>query len=336
MGDSLKIKKIVITLVITLSVMSLCLAPGCSKSTGVPKARKPHIAAPKPAVWSSINRVVVIFLENTDINEAINQTFTKQLIQKGALLNQYFGITHPSQPNYIAFVAGQTYGVDSNDLYNLNAKHIGDLLEGAGKTWKSYAEAYPGNCSLAGQVDTYFRKHSPLISFKNIQNNPQRCANIVNGTQFKTDLLAHALPQFSLYIPDINNDGHDTGNGFADQWLSGFFAQALQVSNILDDTLFVITFDEGVSGGSNQIATILYGAGVKPGVSSEQDYDHYCLLKTIEGIFGLPDLGQYDASAPPIDDVWNNSTPVSATAPGSTSPGSTPSSTTPSSTPSSI
>jgi hypothetical protein len=42
-----------------------------------------------------------------------------------------------------------------------------------------------------------------------------RCAKVVNAADplagLDADLAAGTLPQYSFYTPDINNDGHDTG-----------------------------------------------------------------------------------------------------------------------------
>src|SRR4051812_21718212 len=56
-------------------------------------------------------KVVIIVLENTDYSEALNQPFLSQLVSRGALLSNYYAVTHPSQPNYIALISGSTHGV---------------------------------------------------------------------------------------------------------------------------------------------------------------------------------------------------------------------------------
>jgi len=54
------------------------------------------------------------------------------------LATNYFGVTHPSQPNYIAATSGSTNGViDDNDI-TINVPNIVDQLETHSKTWKGY------------------------------------------------------------------------------------------------------------------------------------------------------------------------------------------------------
>lgn len=107
-----------------------------------------------------------------------------------------------------------------------------------------------------------------------------------------------------MYIPNLKNDGHDTGVGYANDWLKQALGPILEDSKVLSDTLFVITFDEDDGLHFNRIYTVLLGAGVRSGARSSQHYNHYDLLKTVEEIFYLNDLGRNDSSAEAILDVW--------------------------------
>ena len=91
----------------------------------------------RPTAWHDIKHIVVVVLENTKFKDAIAQPFLGGLAQKGALLSNYKGVVHPSQPNYIA---RNTHGV----LTDMEA-HLGDLLENQNLIWKAYAEGYPDN-----------------------------------------------------------------------------------------------------------------------------------------------------------------------------------------------
>ena len=249
-------------------------------------------------------KVMVIVLENTDYDEALTQPFLSQLVAKGALLSNFYAEAHPSQPNYIALISGSTNGVSSDSLANLNGQQIGDLLEAKGLQWKAYAEQYPGNCFLGATSGKFARKHVPFLSFKNIQNDKQRCNRIVDASELSTDISNGTLPDFSLYSPDLDNDGHDTGAAYADQWLSSKFGPLLQNSSFSKDLLLVVTFDESESLGPNHVFTVLYGDGIAPGVVSNDSYTHYSLLRTIEDEFGLGTLSQGDSQASAISGIW--------------------------------
>jgi hypothetical protein len=189
-------------------------------------------------------KVFIVVLENTAYGDALAQPFLASLAARGALLTNFFAEAHPSLPNYVALTAGSTYGLTSNADVTLDVSHVGDLLERAGRTWKAYAEGYPGNCFLGSSAGTYVRRHVPFLSFRNVQTDPARCQRIVNASALASDIENGTLPDYSVYIPDLNDNGHDTGVAFADQWLARTFGPRLQDSRFTDGMLFVVTFDE--------------------------------------------------------------------------------------------
>src|SRR4051812_13312635 len=83
-------------------------------------------------------RVFVVIFENTNADDSKSQPFMKSMIARGGYLNDFHALAHPSEPNYIAMVAGDPLGVADDDEYNLDARHLGDLLEAKGLTWKVY------------------------------------------------------------------------------------------------------------------------------------------------------------------------------------------------------
>jgi hypothetical protein len=253
----------------------------------------------------SFKKVMIIVLENISYTAAMSQNFLSNFAKRGALLSNLDAETHPSQGNYIAMTAGTTEGVLSDKPYNLNAKHIGDLLETAGKDWRVYAQGYPGNCFLGAQSGNYVRKHVPFLSYINVQKNPQRCAKIVDDSGFNSDISNGRLADFTLFVPDIKNDGHDTGVAYADKWLNSYVGPLMNNPAFMKDMLLIITFDEDdQSTTSNHIYTAVYGDSVAPGSVSSNSYTHYSLLRTIEDNLGLGTLGQNDSTAAPVTGVW--------------------------------
>lgn len=259
----------------------------------------------RPDSWNSIKHVVVVVLENQPARIAKAQPYMQSLTTKGAYLSNLFAITHPSQPNYIALVAGSNLGVTTNNNVTLDALHVGDLFDSRNLTWKAYAENLPATgCFLGTTNGDYARRHEPFISFRTVQANPLQCAKIVPGTKFFTDLAENKLPSFSLYIPNNRNNGHDTTVQFADNWLKNTFGPVLNNATVLADTLFIITFDEDDDSGNNNIYGAFVGAGVKVGAVSNVRYTLYSVLRLIEDIFELGSLCQNDSTAPQINDIW--------------------------------
>jgi hypothetical protein len=252
------------------------------------------------------SRVLVIVFENADPSEALAVPAFADLARTSALLTNYHAVAHPSQPNYIALIAGSTLGVQTNAVVSLPGQHIGNLLEKHGKTWRVYAENYPGHCFLGPIAGLYTSKHVPFLSFRNVRKNPARCANIVDASEFDKDLAANRLPDYSLYIPNNLNDGHRTSIRVAGEWFAKRFGSLIAANRLPNDLLLVLTCDEdeGRPGEDNRVIAILHGAMVAPGRRSDQSYTHYSLLRTIEEGLGLGTLGRQDASAPVIQDIW--------------------------------
>jgi acid phosphatase len=256
----------------------------------------PMIETASPSVAT---KIMIVVLENTDYAAALQQPFLTSLAKQGALLTNLSAEAHPSQPNYIALVAGSTFGVVSDDNVTIDRPHLGDLVEAKGLQWKVYAEGYPGNCYLGAAAGTYARKHVPFLSFRDVQQDPRRCARMVNADQLQSDIRDGTLPSFSLYIPDLNDDGHDTGVAYADRWLAGTFGPILQDPNSSTGLLLIVTFDESASSlfGGNRVATIIVGGAVRPGTVLSDKYNHYSLLRLVEDQLGLGSLGQGDKDA---------------------------------------
>ncbi|KAI9306477.1 phosphoesterase family-domain-containing protein [Cunninghamella echinulata] len=251
------------------------------------------------------DRVVIFIFENNDFSKVHADPFFGSLAKKynGIELTNFAATTHPSQPNYIALIAGSQLEVDDNSEYNINSKSIVDLLEAKGISWKSYQESYTGNCNLAMSIGTYRRKHNPFISFSNVQKNPEWCSKIVSASQLKTDIANNQVPQFVFYTPDMKNSAHDTNIAYASNWFKNYLEGSdniIQKPAFNKNTMFVSTWDEDSGSTPNKIQTVLFGPDFHKSTTATTDnteYTHYSLLRTIEDNWDLGDLGQNDKSA---------------------------------------
>ncbi len=284
----------------TLSVLSVSVT-GC-------RARQPHPSAAgspaaKPFPGRQFEHVLIIVLENEDNATVVADPYMKSLSQRGRRFASYNGLFHPSYPNYLALVAGNSFHTYGDLQKNIDAPTIADLLEAHHLTWTQYAESYPGgpgSCFVQARSrdGLYYRKHVPFLSFIPIQRTG-RCANVVPATQFDR----HHLPSYAFYTPNMKNDGHNTGLAYAVRWLRGFLEPILADDGVMKDTLVVVTFDESASQRGNHIYTVFLGDMVKQGVD-ESPYNHYNLLRTVEENFGVGTLGAQDAAVAPIVDAW--------------------------------
>ena len=258
------------------------------------------VAAPVPVVPRP-DHVVVVVLENknrTSILGSSKAPYLNALAARGANMAQSYGVTHPSQPNYVAMFAGDQHGVTTNACRNLGDKpNLGSQLQAAGLSFTGYSESLPSVGWRGCESGLYERKHSPWVNFSNLPasvNQP--------FTAFPEDYTQ--LPTVSFVTPNMCNDMHDCSVATGDAWmkrnLDGYARWAMT-----NNSLLVVTFDENAGGTVNQIATILVGQHVRPGLYAER-MNHYNLLRTLQDAYGLAPLG-HAAQAAPLKTIWTTS-----------------------------
>lgn len=277
---------------------------------------------PPPAQVPHFDHVFLIMMENTDygqlIGDAKNAPYMNALAARGTLLANYQALYHPSDENYLAIAGGDTF-VGGGVYYpkiHIAARHLGDLIEAAGKGWKSYLEGMGTPCNVTTQYDQNFEPDDgPFINFSNIQNDPARCrAHLVDLSEWFTDLKrAATTPAFAWLAADDYDDGEISGNGspkslrVQDAWLEQTLDPLFASSAWREQkSLLILTWDESNTVANNHIATIVVGSRgtVKAGFVSHRRYDHYSAARTIEAALGLPGMTSNDAYAPAFNDAF--------------------------------
>jgi len=263
-------------------------------------------ATPIPIV-PNFSHIAIIIFENKEFSAVVgngDMAYFNLLAGAYTLLTQHYATTHPSLPNYISLIGGDTLGITDDCYYAdcyLNAPSLPDLIEKSGRTWKTYQEAMPEPC-FTGDTLRYVRKHNPFIFFDPIRLDAERCKrSIVPLTQMDADLAANNLPNFIFITPDICYSAHDCDLAVADKWLK---KQMDKLYPALDATgepyLIVLTFDEGQgkhsccglpASAGGRVATVLVSPQARTGFQDSIPYSHYSLLKTISQAWGLPYLG---------------------------------------------
>jgi hypothetical protein len=258
-------------------------------------------AAPLPA----FDHVVVIVFENKEATSVLGNraapTFNSYARRYGKL-TRYYGVTHPSLPNYLALVSGSTQGITTTctDCV-VDATSLADTIEASGRTWKTYAEGLPAPGFLGAFKGRYAKKHNPFAYFRNIADDPTRRAQLVPLTRLASDLRGGALPSFSLVIPDLCHSMHDCSVSVGDAWLRSQVGKFLK----LPKTVVFVLFDEGGTsiGGGGHTAALALGTTVRPGSRFSGVTSHYGILRTVEQAWGLPLLG-HSAHVGPITGIW--------------------------------
>jgi len=259
---------------------------------------------PTPLI-PNFEHIVIIMFENKEFGSVIGNPLMpnfNKLAQEYTLLTQYYAIRHPSLPNYIALIGGDTFGIDRDctDCF-INAPSFPDLVEANGRTWKAYQEDMPNPCYV-GNKHNYVQKHNPFVYFNPIRLDTIRCErSIVPLTNLQMDIDNATLPNFIFITPNLCNDAHDCPLDVADAWLAKLLDRLVPALDAAGQSyLLVMLFDEGQGNHSccglpqeagGRIPVVFYSPLVKNGFEDATPYTHYSLLKTISTAWGLPLLG---------------------------------------------
>lgn len=254
----------------------------------------PQAGGKKGGVLPRPDHIVVVIFENEHRSSVIGSPqapYLNELAAQGANLTHSYGITHPSQPNYLALFSGSTQGVTSDACPQQfpTADNLGHQLRTAGLSFTGYAESLPQVGYAGCGSGDYRRKHNPWVNFLNLPASVNRpFSDFPSGYR--------KLPTVSFVSPNMCHSMHDCPIGTGDRWmqqhLDGYARWATGHNSWL-----IVTFDENAGGTVNPIPTIILGDHVRPG-SYAQKINHYTLLRTIEDAYGLPALGNAAAASP--------------------------------------
>ncbi len=259
----------------------------------------------------NFSHIFIIVMENKEASQIVGNPdapFLNELAREYAQAADYYAISHPSLPNYLALTGGDTFGItsDCNTCF-VNADNIANQLAVAGKNWKAYMESMPGPCFVGDKLPDYGMKHNPFMYYDDIRKNPDLCNQVVPFSQFSIDLGADSLPDFVWITPNICNDMHNCAISSGDSWLKTVVPEILASSAWKNNGVLFITFDEGVTksgccsfAAGGKVFTLIISPLVKAGYVSTASYDHYSLLRTLEASWSLPLLKKAGSKSTPL------------------------------------
>jgi hypothetical protein len=309
-------RTILVVLTITLTGGSNAdgYADNLSLTLSTPLAAPPAPTPPASTV-PHYDHVFFTLMENRGLHDVMGAStwpYVNGLMSQYAQATNLYAVGHPSDPAYIALASGSTQGVYPNELPAkmgaIAAPHIGDALEGIGKTWKAYLETAPSACYKQNS-GYYLTDDTPFLYFAQVANDTAYCnAHLPVIAQLATDLASTSTTPSLVWIaPDDCQDDEACGDSAGDNWLKGrlpsvFNSAAWQTQR----SLLVITWDEDAHDEGNRIPTIVISSqGVKQGgFQSTTRYTLYSVLRTIEEALGAPPLTNNDRYAQPMNDFF--------------------------------
>jgi phospholipase C len=274
----------------------------------------PAAAVGPQARATTLPPIVIVMMENREFRRLTptNAPYLTGLKAAGRYFSDYYGVVHPSFPNYLALASGSTYGNTGGGAIAgaFPGDNLWNQLTNAGVSWGVYQEYMPATCSprksyfvTVPTKDKYAINHNPATVFATVYTSTE-CQNVQPLSQMPTTLPAvsfvtpsycddmHGFKDLS-YPPDCQV-GTDALTTRGDSWL-----QAHVETWRAEGARVIITFDEGNStaGVGGHIYTVEVGSGIAASVDSTTA-NHYSLLAGLEDLFGLPRLNNAATATP--------------------------------------
>lgn len=296
----------------------------CGATTNPGKTASPPMASPVSTGSNATPQthaephVMVIVEENrgyaATLGACAADPYLCSLAAGYASLTSWYGITHPSAPNYLALDSGTTHGVSSDCTPDgggcgpFQAPDLGGELSSAGIPWVAYMEGMPSPCDRVGDAGGYAEKHNPFLYFS--ANRGAACAQHVlpyPGAQAMSVALgSSAPPDFVWVTPNLADDMHDGSVAQGDAWLRTNLPAILASAWFANHGTVIITMDENdaaptgsccgnAAGG--RVPMIVISAHARGRGQIATPGDHFSTLRTIEGAFALPLLGNAATAA---------------------------------------
>ena len=177
--------------------------------------------------------------------------------------------------------------------------------------------------------DQYATRHNPFMYFHSVIDDNANCAaHDVDYTELAGDLKKESTtPEFTFITPNLCHDGHDGpcvngepgGLVSANQFLEEVVPRILDSPAYEQRGLLIVTFDEaeaaGAEGdssaccneqpgpnsvnpgfltpgpGGGRVGAVALSPCIAPGTETDEAYNHYSFLRSVEDGFGLGHLG---------------------------------------------
>ena len=121
--------------------------PGLALAAGTAVVAAPATAA-SASPSNHYDHVFVFVEENHGFSDVIGNPAAPNLnalAEKYGIATNYFAVTHPSEPNYVALLGGSPFSVQDDDAYYLPDHEIAapslvSEFDRAGVSWKAYLQ----------------------------------------------------------------------------------------------------------------------------------------------------------------------------------------------------
>jgi hypothetical protein len=299
-------------------------------------------APPDPAPPTSdvkpLDHVIMVYMENHGVGDIVgspNAPYINSLINSYGYAQNYYALTHPSDPNYYPILGGTDFGTHYNCAANcFDAPNLADELVAAGKTWAAYQEGGGGYTTPTDRTpflafhDIYANQalvNSQIRDISQMATDFQNPSSVADFVWFAADEATNmegpistlpGIAHFALSQLTTHQYNVKAGDQFMQEQMSTIFNSDLWKSN--ESTAVFLTFDEdynnisfGIGNEGNHVVMVVIpnqaaiDAGMRGGAFVATDhYNHYSLQRTIEDSLGVGSLTNNDKYAQPLNEFW--------------------------------
>ena len=187
------------------------------------------------------DHILVIVEENKGYATVLDRGFApamSNLAKTYGVATQMYAERHPSEPNYVALIGGDTFGIADDDswycipgstrpnckgsdapgfaVHLIDGPNLATQLAAKGLAWRAYLENLPSPGSLdvfSPETDTqpaslYAAKHTGFTNFSSVHADPNLTRELVGFEQLHADLHTGNVPAFALVVPNQCNEMH--------------------------------------------------------------------------------------------------------------------------------
>lgn len=271
---------LVVTFLVAALAGSASAAPLSPDGSATARASRPHVT-----------KLLVFVVENHSIQQMRSgMPWLNRLAGRYGYARRYFGLTHPSLPNYLAIAGGDTFGVTDDappSAHQIRKPSVFGRAIRAGRTATTYAEGMTSRCQQ-DNGGRYLVRHNPWTYFRSERRLCRQ--HDVPLRKLKGDVASGDLPRVGLVVPDACNDAHDCSLAQADTWLRRHAGKVLRGPDFASGHLaVVVTADEDDGAHGNRVLTVVANPRLHH-VVVQRRLTHYALSRAYAEAAGITPL----------------------------------------------
>ncbi|HYM75784.1 MAG TPA: alkaline phosphatase family protein [Candidatus Dormibacteraeota bacterium] len=222
---------------------------------------------------------------------------------------------HPKEPDWgcdaepgSTVQTTSTTGAHTSIFPCVDSETLGDLLEGAGVSWKSYAASY--------NQDGY--DWNTYNSINHIRNSSLWTERVTDWSNFKTDAQNNALPAVSWLTTNVYYSEHPSASVCNGENWTVDQINSIMNSSMWNSTVIFLTWDDfggfydpvyppqpDYYGLGPRVPMLIISPYARPGYITHTQYEFSSVLKFIERRFNLTNLTDRDQTAANMTDAFN-------------------------------